>query len=168
MKMVFPTLEYKAAAVAFVSECRKDYPEINGDAGLEDYLRDRSYEEWLLKLQHVPKERVPAITYFYVDDSDRIIGIVDIRLALNDFLASQGGHVGYSVLPAEQGKGYATEMLRKALKVLKRIGNTEAVITCDRDNPASQSVIKKCGGELTHEFYSEFFKSEIQRYVIKL
>lgn len=145
MRFVFPTLEYKEKAIDFVEEffCNNT-TDIDGDGGLGEYIKELSYENWLKKLAadidiaNVPSPRVPALTYFCVRESDdRIVGIMDIRLALNDFLRTEGGHIGYAVRPSERRKGYATEMLMKALVVCKRIGINEVIVTCDKDNSAS-------------------------------
>ena len=46
---------------------------------------------------------------FFAVDNDRIVGIIDFRHTLNDFLKDLG-HCGYSVRPSERRKGFATEM----------------------------------------------------------
>ena len=93
--------------------------------------------------------------------------MINIRLSLNDFLRSEGGHIGYSIRPTERRKHYATEMLSAALKVCDVIGIKEVLVSCDKDNIASASVIKNCGGDLIHEFYSDTFNEMLQMYVIK-
>lgn len=111
---------------------------------------------------------MPALTYFYVrEEDDKILGMINIRLALNDFLRNEGGHIGYCIRPTERRKHYATEMLKKALEVCDTMSIKEVLLSCDKDNAASSGVIKNCGGELIEELYSETFRAEIQRYVIK-
>lgn len=88
--------------------------------------------------------------------------MVNIRLALNDFLKKEGGHIGYCIRPTERRKHYATDMLSAALKVCDMVGISEVIVTCDKENPASAGVIKKCGGELEAELYSETFSETIQ------
>lgn len=58
-------------------------------------------------------------------------------------------------------------MLNSALKVCDTIGIKEVILTCDKLNSASSNVIKNCKGELVEEFYSDTFKEDIQKYVIK-
>ena len=58
-------------------------------------------------------------------------------------------------------------MLNSALKVCDVVGMKEVIVTCDKSNIASANVIKNCNGELVEEFYSDIFKEDIQKYVIK-
>src|SRR5262249_4927669 len=84
---------------------------------------------------------------FLVADVDGVIvGPVSIRYELDDFLAREGGHVGYRVLPQHRRRGYATEMLRQAVARLHADGVDAILVTCDDDNVASAAVIERCGG----------------------
>ncbi len=67
--------------------------------------------------------------------------MVNIRLALNDFMRKEGGHIGYSVRPTERRKHYATDMLTRALDVCRVIGIKEVLVSCGSDNVASAGVI---------------------------
>ena len=175
MRFVFPTLAYKEKAAAYIQEFIEHGSEINGTGSLDRYLRESTYEEWLdkviraVEIANIAPPKVPALTYFCVrEEDDRIVGMVNIRLALNDFLREEGGHIGYSVRPSERGKHYATEMLNKALDVCRRIGMTGVIVTCDRENIPSARVIQNCGGRLDAEFYSRTFEETIQRYIIDI
>lgn len=173
MKFVFPCLEYKQKAIEFIQEFYDHSSPIHGTGGLDGFLQKSTYEKWLVKvlkdmdLANISPDRVPAITYFYVrEEDDKIVGMINVRLALNDFLREEGGHIGYSVRPTERKKGYGTQMLREALAFCKSIGLCELIVSCDKSNTASAGVIQNCGGVLDAEFYSEFFKEVIQRYRI--
>ena len=173
-KLDLPTMAYKEKAMEFIDEFKEYNSEINGSGALEGYLEDSTYEEWLKKvlkdidIANVEKPRVPALTYFYVrEEDDRIVGMINLRLALNDFLRTEGGHIGYCIRPTERRKHYATEMLAQALEIYDTMGIKEVLLGCDKDNEASAGVIKNCGGELIEELYSETFQAEIQRYVIR-
>lgn len=174
MKLTFPNPKYKDKAMRFINEFYEYDSEINGSGGLDRYLKDGTYEEWLEKvtadidIANIPSPRVPALTYFYIrDDDDEIIGMINLRLALNDFLREEGGHIGYCVRPTARRRHYATDMLDEALRVYDTLCINEVIISCDKSNIASAKVIRNCGGELSAEFYSENFGAVIQRYVVR-
>jgi predicted acetyltransferase len=174
MKFIFPTAEYEQQAIEYIQEFHDHNSEINGSGGLDGALKTGAYTDWLAKVMrdidiaNIPAGRVPAFTYFYVREEDgRVVGMINIRLALNDFLREEGGHIGYSVRPTERRKGYATRMLREALALCGTIGLNDIIISCDKDNPASAGVIKNNGGVLESEFYSKAFQTVVRRYRIK-
>ena len=174
MRLVFPTFEYKDKAIQFINEFYEYDSEINGSGGLDRYLEESTYEEWLKKvladidIANVLQSRVPALTYFYIrEEDDKLLGMINMRLALNEFLKREGGHIGYCIRPTERRKHYATDMLNDALRVYDTLGIKEIILTCDKSNIASAGVIKNCNGELVAEFYSDTFKEEIQKYIIK-
>ena len=174
MKFVFPNLDYKDKAVEFINEFHTYNSDINGSGALDTYLNESSYEKWIEKvitdidIANIEGGRVPAYSYFYVRETDNeIIGMINIRLALNDFLRNEGGHIGYCIRPTERRQHYATNMLNEALVFCKTIGLDNIIVTCDKSNIASASVIKNCGGILDAEFYSDTFKEVIQRYIIQ-
>lgn len=62
------------------------------------------------------------------------------------------GHIGYSVVPWKQRRGYATAALAQLLPVAKAIGLPFVDITTDLSNLASQRVILANGGQLIEQF----------------
>ena len=174
MKLVLPDMTYKDRAIEYINEFYTYGSQINGSGSLDRFLRESTYEQWLAKLRsdmdiaNLPPAKVPALTYFFLREEDeKIVGMVNIRLALNDFLSSWGGHIGYSVRPTERGRGCGTELLRRALQVCGRVGIKRVLVTCDKSNPASAGVIKNCGGVLENEIPQP--DGEIlQRYWIEL
>jgi predicted acetyltransferase len=62
------------------------------------------------------------------------------------------GHIGYSVVPWKQKRGYATEALRRVLPVVSELGLPYVELVTDLDNVASQRVIAANGGVLVEQF----------------
>ena len=81
-------------------------------------------------------------------EDDRLVGIIDYRSPLTEFLLKYGGNIGYSVRPSERGKGYAAEMLGLVLSICRDAGEKRILVTCDKDNVASRKSIVKNGGVL--------------------
>lgn len=175
MMLVMPTLAHKEQAMNMVAEFAQYGSSLNGDGFLSDFLRDSSYEAWVEQLEsasnaaNCPVGHAPALTYFGVRESDdRIVGMIDLRLELNDHLRTHGGHIGYAIRPTERGKGYAADMLKAALEIYKKRGVSELLLICSKDNTASAKVIANCGGALNDEFYSDTYHEVLQRYTIQL
>ena len=154
-----PTIERKEDAIDFIKEFFKYDSNIHGSGSLRRYVDD--YEGWLLKLEKdytnpVTEETVPARTYFLVRNTDnKIIGMNNIRLALNKQLEEHGGHIGYSIRPTERGKGYNNLNLYLALKVCDKYGIESAMLSADIDNPASWKTMEQLGGVRIKEFYED-------------
>ena len=55
---------------------------------------------------------------------NRILGAIDIRYGLNDYLYNYGGHIGYGIRPTERKKGYVSEMLSLALDICRENKDT--------------------------------------------
>lgn len=62
------------------------------------------------------------------------------------------GHIGYSVVPWKQRRGYGTEALRQILPLARAVGLPFVEITTDPDNLGSQRVIEANGGVLVETF----------------
>jgi len=121
---------------------------INGSRGLHHY---DDYEEWLWRVNECEKPDntllgVQTSTYFAVKNDGGLVGCIELRHTLNEALASCGGHIGFSTVPAERRKGYATEMLKWMLAEAKKVGLDKVLLTCDTDNIGSYKTIEACGG----------------------
>lgn len=168
IKLEKPTLEMEADYMSFAQEWQNAEEEI---IPYSARLLGNSYSEWLentCKYEYsetCPDGFVPASTYFLMRNT-RILGAINIRHCLNDYLFNYGGHIGYGIRPSEREKGYAIRMLSMALPLVKQLGVARVLITCDQDNIASAKTIKANGGVLENEVIED--DSITQRYWIEL
>ena len=95
----------------------------------------------------LPAPWVPA-TFLLAVVGDEVVGRTSIRHALNDYLLAVGGHIGYAVRPQFRRRGFATEILKQSLIVLRSYDVGRVLVTCDLDNESSARVITRCGGVL--------------------
>jgi len=58
---------------------------------------------------------------------------------------------GYSVRPSLRGRGYGTEILRLGIKKAKELDIKKLLLTCKKNNIASQKVIERNNGILEKE-----------------
>ncbi len=156
-----PDESRKDDAIEYIREFYEYQSDINGSGGLDRFLDD--YAGWLEKLERdytqVPtEERVPARTFFLVRETDRrIVGMINIRLALNERLSHFGGHMGYSIRPSERGKGYNKINLYLGLKVCNAHGIKEVFMDADLNNPASWKTMEALGGVRIREYYDDVY-----------
>ena len=96
--------------------------------------------------------RVPS-SYFWITDGDggpddEVVGFLNLRHVLNDFLLEEGGHIGYSIRPAARRRGHASAALALAVAAAARLGIDRVLVTCEEDNDASRRTIEANGGVL--------------------
>jgi predicted acetyltransferase len=169
VRLIKPSMEYKQQVIEYKKEFLESGDNLAGTSYLEKY---DVYEEWLKFVLDNEKEntkhtQVTANVFLAVREEDhKLIGMINIRHTLNDYLSNYGGHIGYSVRKIERRKGYAKEMLKIALKECRKLGMEKVLLTCDAENIASANTIKSCGGILENEVANNTRLT--QRYWIKL
>ncbi len=149
--LIKPTLALKDKILVYKSAFHKASEEtINGSSGL---FRASDFDLWLEEVNAIQSEKrrrgVHASTYFSIRKSDlKIVGSVQLRHDLTDALRAHGGHVGYSIVPSERGKGYGKTQLLLLLKKAKDLSMSQVLVTCLKENLASINTVKACGGKL--------------------
>ncbi len=104
---------------------------------------------------NLPEGWVPDSTYWLVNEAKKIVGVVNIRHRLTDFLLNHGGHIGYGIRPSERKKGYATQLLALSLNKAKQLGIKKVLVVCDSTNTGSLKTIIKNGGVADLDFIEE-------------
>ena len=169
--LITPSNAYSEQIWEYRTEFLNHLDSLHGTAGLGNVV---TVEEWLANIQKnsceetVMEGLVPATTYLAVRRADnRVVGMIDVRHHLNEFLLNSGGHIGYSVRLSERRKGYATEMVRLALVECRdRLNLSKVLIACDKENIASAKTILTNGGILENEIPED--DGITQRYWVSL
>lgn len=154
-----PTFNRKNDALEYIHEFFETNSGIHGVGSLNKYIDD--YGGWLRFIEEnwnrqVTDTWVPSHTYFLIrKNDDRIVGMIDIRLALTEFLKKYGFNIGYSIRPSERGKGYNKINLYLGLQVCADYGLKEVYLDADLDNPASWKTMEALGGKRIKEHIDE-------------
>ena len=169
IQLIRPTAECKEQALAFRQEFFENGETVINGSELLDRAED--YDAWLESVtrntsaETVSPDWVVTDTFFAVDESGCIVGIIDLRHTLNDFLADFGNS-GYSVRPSARRRGYATEMLRLLLEVARNAGMTALHLSVERSNTPSVKTIVKNGGVYERSFTFESEQADIYQIVL--
>lgn len=169
IRLIRPTLELKDKAMEFKQEFFDNNEMIINGSELFD--KTESYEEWIksvtdnMNAETVNPDWVVTDTFFAIDEANTIVGIIDLRHSLNDFLKNLG-NCGYSVRPSARKKGYAAEMLRQLLNIARNIGLDYIHLSVERDNEPSIRTIIKNGGIYERSFEFEGEQADIYRIIL--
>lgn len=154
-----PTKVIEAAAMAYrESFIKHGETHINGSGG---FIHFDNYDEWLKRIAATSKREtsffnVPATTFFTIRKTDgKIVGSIQLRHELTEDLRKIGGHIGYGICPDERRKGYGREQLALVLEKAKLMCISRVMITCDKENIASEKVALQNGGILECERFDE-------------
>ena len=172
VKLIKLTKDYYPQLSEMIDEWKLDHEINHGNHSpwsiFKNDYHDFDYYLENLEIKEFHDNKVPDLVYFLLDvDRNILLGAVNVRLYLNDYLYQCGGHIGDGIRPSERRKGYATEMIRLALIECKKIGIDRVLMVCDKTNIGSAKSIMNNGGILENEFIDEDGNTN-QRYWIDL
>ena len=119
LKLILPHPKMEAQFNEYIAEWKKSGEEMvpsSADPGGSDYATWLEEARAIQDIETCPPHLVPADTYFLIDENEKIVGAINIRRELNDYLYKFGGNIGYGIRPSERKKGYATIMLKLGLE----------------------------------------------------
>lgn len=170
IRLVKPTAEYAAQ----IDEYRAEFPSgrlrvtadpdrIPGLDGLEDFP---GVPEWLAYCDSM-EGRVSWYMSLRPRDG-RIVGFCCLRhrLEYDDDDPEFASHIGYSIRPSEQGKGYGREQLRLVLQKAREAGIGTVRLVCRDENTGSIRTILANGGVYVDTLHGEESGLTIHRYDI--
>ncbi len=169
IRLVRPNIELKDKAIEFRQEFFDNEEMIINGSELLD--KTESYDDWLKAITNNAKEEtvnpdwVVTDIFFALDETDSIVGIIDLRHTLKGFLKDLG-NCGYSVRPSERGKGYATEMLRQILLIAHNMAFSELHLSVERNNEPSTKTILKNGGIYERSFEFEGEQADVYKILL--
>ncbi len=165
--LITPALEYEDSYRSYIDEL--------GDAERYPFTLDLEFDDFsalVTRLNNfargidLPDDLVPNTTFWLVEDGE-IVGVSSLRHHMTERLRRLGGHIGFSVRPSAQGRGVAKELLRQTLAQAGRLGISEVLVVCLKENPASSRVIEANGGRLESEYSVPEYDGLLLRYVIQ-
>lgn len=149
----------KEDAIDYIKEHVKFNSEAAGTGGLDDEIDN--YEKWLEKMELMknietcPSDRCIGREYFLIRASDeKIVGMINLRWNLNEWMLKYGGHIGYGIRPTERRKGYNKINLYLCLLKAKEFGLKKVLLTANDNNLGSINTIKALGGVLENKIES--------------
>ena len=135
-----------------------DYREEHINNGEDELIACAGFEKmdygtWLKKIcqdrqkETVSTGKVPYQIYFIFNSHQtQLLGVLQLRMELNEYLASYGGHIGLGLRPSARGKGYASSALVQALNYYNDSGISEILLVCKPQNLSSRKLIERNGG----------------------
>ena len=167
-----PTAKYIPQYEAY----RREFLDFGGSMdGAGSLRRLESGRAWLDEVERfsrpetVPEGKVVSTQFILVREADdRLLGMLQLRHDLNDYLRRVAGHIGYSVRPSERRRGYAKRMLAMALDEARALGLERVMISCSVENEASRRTILANGGVFDSTIFDEEDGETLERCRIEL
>lgn len=148
--LIEPTEEWLPEAAAYKRAFETAGDSMDGTGSLRTA---QDMAQWLQtcrdfkRRETTPPQLVPTTQLIYVRPADHaLLGMLQVRHELNDYLRLYAGHIGYSVHPRHRRQGVATRMLAAALPYCRQLGLERVMVTCNVENEGSRRTILHNGG----------------------
>ena len=168
LRLVEPAPAHRAAFLEAVSEMHATgewdiTPEAMA-ARFDDLLRELAAAK---DPAAAPPDVLPCED-FWLFAGDVWVGLLTLRLQINQQFLRSGGHIGYIIRPSWRRRGYATAILRLGLEQARARGLPRVLLTCAETNIASRKVIEANGGRLENVLVVDERSAPVRRYWIDL
>lgn len=149
LKLILPTSKYREQILKFKQDMLNSGSSMDGTGS----LKNSDVDVWIKECRNhrqgkcLPEGFVPATQFICIRKSDnKIVGMLQIRHYLTDFLLNYGGHIGDCIAIDERRKGYGKLILKLGLQKCKKMGIKKVLVTCKDTNIASRKCILANGG----------------------
>jgi tagatose 1,6-diphosphate aldolase len=96
------------------------------------------------------RDFVPAYHFRILTADGSDVGHINFRVGDTEHVRVCAGHVGFEILAAFRGHGYAFQACRALAPFIRSVYES-VTITCDPDNTASRRTIERLGAEFVDE-----------------
>ena len=168
--LVLPSEAYLDEVRAYREEFLAADSSMDGAGPLRRYPDPR---DWLKAVRAfedpatVPVGKVQATQLLCVEDG-RVLGMLQLRHTLNEYLRLYAGHIGYSVRPSARRQGVAKWMLAAVLPYCRELGLDRVMIACEPWNEGSRRTILSCGGVYEKTVHEPTANIDLEQYWIRL
>lgn len=170
--LILPSEEWLEEVRAYRQEFLAADSSLDGAGALRRFEDPAAWLEEVRRYERpetVPEGKVQATQFLCVRPADgRLLGMLQVRHTLNDYLERFAGHIGYSVRPSERRKGVAAWMLREALPYCRDLGLSRVMVACLTGNEASRRTILANGGVYSRTVFEPDAGEYLEQYWIRL
>ena len=170
LTLVRPSEEHLEEIRAYREEFLVNESTMDGAGPLRRYENPADWLEAVRRYEDpatVPEGKVLATEFLCLRDG-RILGMIQVRHRLNEYLEKYAGHIGYSVRPSERRKGVAKRMLVLVLPYCRKLGLQRVMIACQPWNEGSRKTILANGGVYEKTVHEPDRNVDLERYWIEL
>ena len=168
--LVLPSEDYLEEVRRYREEFLAAGSSMDGTGALR---RCEDPREWLSAVRagddpdRVPEGKVRATVFLWVEEG-RVLGMIQLRHTLNEYLRLYAGHIGYSVRPSERRRGVAKWMLAASLPHCRGLGLDRVMIACEPWNEGSRRTILANGGVYEKTVHEPESNIDLEQYWITL